>query len=252
VSDVYQVDHTQAKKVLMLQRNLIAYFYPRKNGHWRRTAEHLSRHWHQFDGRKVIAVATDQCCVEHAEVVDSLRAFSTDTEFMLGKNDPNLRETRYFLPALEQVIDQPGITFFCHAKGATHESPREAPHLWREAMAAACLEYPELVECAFSSGKHVCGAFMADGIRDHGWHFSGTWFWFRNERARSLNWRDVHQTFMGVEGWPGIFPREEAFCLFYERANAGQLYDRREWDSTITPSLECWRRSVEGSLCMTG
>ena len=104
-------------------------------------------------------------------------------------------------------------------KGATHEDDDAASHKWLDAMAVASLDYPELVHCAFESGKNIAGAFRSHGLWSfpgyHDWHFAGTWFTFRHSRVLELDWRNVHPDFMGVEAWPGILPLAESACLFF-------------------------------------
>ena len=161
---------------------------------------------------------------------------------------PELQEVATFLPMMERIIREPGITFRCHAKGATHADDAAASHKWRDAMAAACLDYPELVDCCFATGANIAGAFRSHGLWAfpgyHNWHFAGTWFWFRNERARRLDWRNVHPNFMGVEAWPGLFPLGESRCLFFDNANTAHLYDNEFWRTNITPALGWWRKSL--------
>ena len=77
-----------------------------------------------------------------------------------------------------KVLNEPGITLYCHCKGAT-QPKRHPSHLWCDAMAAACLDYPELVDCIFESGKISAGrsvsirdgtslALMGGTLREHG------------------------------------------------------------------------------------
>jgi hypothetical protein len=115
-------------------------------------------------------------------------------------------------------------------------------------MASVNLDYPDLIECAMQRAN-ICGAFRSYGLWTypgyHAWHFAGTWFTFRHSRIfGELDWRNVHQDFMGVEAWPGIVPLEESACLFYDRANTAHLYSREFWKSNITPSLEWWQKSL--------
>lgn len=232
-----------------MTRNLICYIYPRKCGKWRRTVAHLRAHWSQFTGRKVVTIATDECTDEPWQVAQAFgHGPNLEIEWIEAENVTALQETAHFLPMLERVIDERGITLYCHAKGATHADRNAASHKWCDAMACACLSYPRLVDCCFESGKHICGAFRSHGLwafeHHHSWHFAGTWYWFRNERARQLPWRDVHPNFMGVEAWPGIFPIEESACLFFDHANTAHLYDNAFWHTNITPALWYWRQSL--------
>lgn len=228
-----------------MQRHLICHIYPRSCGKWRRTVRHLLARWDQFDGRRIVTIAIDNYCDSAATVQAAFEGRSV--EFIVKTNNRRLQEVGSFVPMLERVVREPGITLYCHAKGATHRSEDAASHLWCDAMAEACLDYPALIDCAFRDA-HICGAFRSLGAwgfpQYHNWHFAGTWFWFRNERAFSLNWRNVHPNFMGVEAWPGLFPLSESACLFYDRANTAHLYSRDFWQSHITPALVTWRRAI--------
>lgn len=230
-----------------MRRNLIFYCYPFRGGRWRRSIAHLLTHWDQFDGRKIVTISTDRCTDEAWEVV---QAFGHDAnleiEWIEARNNRPLQETAHFLPMVEKIIDEPGITLYAHAKSAVNDCP--ASWLWLNAMAEACLDYPQLVDCCFESGANIAGAFRSHGLWSfsgyHNWHFAGTWFWFRNERIRELDWRNVHQSFEGVEAWPGIVPLAESACLLFDGANTGHLYSVDFWKTTLTPAIRCWRRSL--------
>lgn len=242
-----QADPLEAQGVI---RNLICYVYPRKCGKWRRTVAHLLAHWSQFDGRKIVTISTDECCDEPWQVV---QAFGHDAhleiEWLEVENVPALQEAAHFLPMMERVIHEPGITLYCHAKGATHADDNSASHKWCDGMAAACLDYPRLVDCAFEAGANVAGAFRSHGLwafpNYHNWHFAGTWWWFRNERLRQLPWRELHPNFMGVEAYPGLFPLPESRCLFYDNANTAHLYNNDFWRDNITPALHYWNDGLK-------
>jgi hypothetical protein len=114
-------------------------------------------------------------------------------------------------------------------------------------MAAACLDYPRLIDCAMQRAN-VCGAFRVHagwGFPGyHDWHFAGSWYWVRNARAIELGARDCQPVFYGTEAFPGAFPKEESVCLFYDNANSGDLYQNAFWQDTVAPSMEWWRKSL--------
>jgi len=229
-------------------RNLIVHCYPRKSGKWRRTLRHLERAWGQFTGRKIITIAHDECCSAPAEVA---REWPADCEIIIKPNDRPLQEVASFVPMLERVEsrDPDEFTTYVHCKGAT-QPDGHASHLWCDGMAAANLDYPQLLECLFASGKNIVGAFRSHGLWSfpgyHNWHYAGTWFTFRNSRIfGELDWRNINQDFMGVEAWPGIVPVEESGCLFYDNANTAHLYNLDFWRDNITLSLKHWRKSLE-------
>lgn len=232
-----------------VRRNLLMHIYPlRCHQNWRRSVAHLCARWDQFTGRRVASVALD----EKTNSLDEVReAFGNrEVEFRAVKNGP-LQEVASFPGLLETVEpDRDSITFYCHAKGATHCDPTSASHLWCDAMAEACLDYPELVDCCLSEAV-VCGAFRSKMII--GWpgpsppfHFAGTWFWFRNDVLFERDWRQVDPVLWGVEAWPGFrFAEAESRCLFLDNAHTLHLYDQAFWAKIITPGMVNWRSALE-------
>jgi hypothetical protein len=231
-------------------RNLLFYVYPRRAGRrWRNAAARIRAARDQFDGRRIVTIAVDRCCVDPGDVI----AYLDDpaAEFRIVDNDPRLQETAHFLTALEMVESRNAdeCTTYAHAKGATHCDPRAASHLWCDAMAAANLEYPELIDCALRRAN-IVGAFRSVGLWSfagyHNWHFAGTWWTFRHSAvfASGRDWRNLHESFEGVEAWPGILPYAESACLFYDNANTAHLYDLSFWRNNLTPSLRYWRKSL--------
>jgi hypothetical protein len=236
-------------------RNLAFFCYPRRCGTWRRSVNHLLRNWPVFTGRKIVTIAVDSCCCDPADVQAEFDGLGC--EFRCVDNVPDLQETAHFLPVLEMLesCNADECTTYIHAKGSTHCNSSAASHLWCDGMAAANLEYPELIDCALNRFA-IAGAFRSYGLWDfpgyHNWHFAGTWFTFRHDVGFGLDWRNIHQDFTGVEAWPGIFRPEESFCLFYDKANTADLYNREFWRDYITPSLKWWRRSLQRAIYSAG
>ena len=241
-----QVDAVAGKA---MTRNLLCHIYPRRCGKWRRTVAHLLARWPQFTGKRVVTIAVDGCCDDPEDVIEAFGGAGEEVSFIVKDNVPELQEVASFTPMMERVIHEPGITLYCHAKGATHERDDAASHKWCDAMAAACLDYSELVDCCFKSGANIAGAFRSHGLWSfpgyHNWHFAGTWWWVKNARAAELDWRNVHPNFMGVEAWPGIFPLAESACLFYDNANTAHLYNNEFWRENIAPAMKYWHKSLQ-------
>lgn len=233
-----------------LRRNLIMHVYPRRCGKWRRAVAHLLGRWDQFNGRKIVSIATDETTDDPSEVV---AAFSdAEIEYRILENSKGLQEVASFQSMLESVQsrDPNEITLYCHGKGATHEEGgNEASHLWLDAMAAACLDYPALVDSVLRE-KEICGAFRSLGLWPfpgyHSWHFAGTWFWFRHNAAFGRrDWRNIHPNFMGVEAWPGVFPQDAGGCLLFDRADTAHLYSVPFWRDRIIPALRLFHWDME-------
>lgn len=238
-----------------MKRNVIFHCYPRRRGQkWRRSVAHLVRHWNQFTGRRVVSVALDDT-TDTAEAVQEA-FWGCPAEFIALRNT-GLQEVESFPRLLEAVEpDRDSITLYAHSKGCTHHCDTAASHLWCDAMAEACLQYPELIDCALSEAA-TCGAFrsfMPIGDPRHSvpWHFAGTWWWVRNDALFARNWRNMDAAFFGAESYPGRqFRTEESRCLFFDHAETASLYDREYWSRAITPALGYWREAVQQCLTET-
>lgn len=229
------------------RRNLIMHVYPvEENGGWQANADVIRKHRDLFDGKRIIAIATNSRGTRHRldppEVVRE--RFGEGFEFLEIPNDRKLREVATFIPLMERVesIQSDDATFYCHSKGCTHDTnDGTTVWRWRDLMYEICLDW-EYVRQAL--GTHsVCGAFKRySPLGKSDWHFSGTFFWFRNKDAFSRNWRNIDVQWSGVESWPGkMFHIPEAKCLFCD--NAGDLYKMDEWETRVVPELEQWREA---------
>jgi hypothetical protein len=234
-----------------MKRNLIFFCYPHLCGNWRRSVAHLRACWSVFSGRKLVTIAVDACCdaAEYAALF-----FPPDAEITLVNNVRLMQETAHFRAMLDEIqsTDPDECTTYAHAKGATHADPLAPSHQWCDAMAEATLYYPDLIKCALARAA-ICGAFRTDYGWEfdgyHNWHFAGTWYTFRHDATfdGSIDWRNIGPTFYGVEAWPGLFPPDRSFCLFFDHADTNRLYQPEFWRETIGPSLGYWRASLAGA-----
>lgn len=234
-------------------RNLVCHILPRSRGQkWRATVEHLRRRMALFNGKRIIAVATDTDCDSAEDVKAAFGEHAASIEWLTFQNDPGLREVISFVPMLERVasLDPNEATFICHGKGSTHGHDDSVCHLWRDMMFETCGAWP-LVECAL--GDHaVCGAFRMFGAMAVDWHFSGTFYWIRHDKAFSRDWRRIRREWAGTEVWPGDqFLREESTCLFLDDVR-NSLYDENFWEVTVLPALQIWKDRLRAcGLSMT-
>lgn len=232
-----------------MKRNLIMHVYPLAcHQNWRRSIMHLRARWEQFDGRRIVAVAFDTKTCTMDEVRE---AFGPCEVEMFGVMNSELQEVQSFPRLLEMVAAEPGLTLYCHSKGCTHCDPTSASHIWLDAMAEACLDYPQLVDCALTD-HDVCGAFRSRQVigsihASPPYHFAGTWYWFRNAALfDNENWRTVDPVLWGAESYPGWrFPIERSACVFADHAHTFHLYDQQWWERVITPGRTNWRRAIE-------
>jgi hypothetical protein len=168
-----------------------------------------------------------------------------DAEFVEFENDRDLGECRTFLELLDRVQDSPGITFYCHGKGASWPESHHPAHEWADALFAVNLDFPETVERLLQSAPFVgaCRRTTSLAQTRATWHYSGTFFWFRHDWLFSQpRWRHIEWQWGGTEAWPSLqIDKEHCANLFLD--NAGDLYAPAYWESTVRTALRTWRNA---------
>lgn len=235
-------------------RNLLYYIYPiTGNGTWQHNVAELLRRIRLFNGRRVVAIATDQI-TDPAEAVKGM-FWGQVHEFIEMPNNPQLREVAAFTRLLERVEtkDANQITFYGHAKGVTRPvNEGVSVHPWADLLYETCLDYPALVEDLLSRYP-IAGSLKKVGHGFDGsassWHYSGGCYWLRNREVFSRDWRRVDPVWWGTESWPGLhFKPEEAGVLFHEGvAPTLDLYNMDYLKNRVFPELESWRKLHSGS-----
>lgn len=215
--------------------------------YWIQNISFLSR-WQQFD-RLFITVAQGEQCAPFRFVQDTLAEYGVSPDYLtVVKNDPELREAAWLPWMLKQVRNQPGITWYGHTKGVTRSTYASPVRLWTEACYETTLSKPDLVQQQLQE-SYVTGPFRRDWTKwpkdcpsKSTWHFSGTFFWFRNDALFSRDWDVVEHHRYGAEAYPScVFERHESSCLFLD--NCGDLYNGRYWKTQVLPELHAWRDS---------
>lgn len=233
-------------------RNLLYHVAPfNKNDMWRRNVRQLLGRIDLFNGRRVVAVVTgrglaDWRCVEEefAGKVD---------EVIHRPNNPKLREVVTLAPLLEKVetLDPYQVTFYAHTKGVTRPvNGGVTCHPWADIMYETCLDYWPLVSDLLKTHA-MAGSFKKVGRGFGGskstWHYSGTFFWFRNRDVFSRNWRRIDQKWWGSESWPGLlFKPEEVACIFHEGVVPTlDMYSMPYLKNVCEPELAAWRQQYK-------
>lgn len=244
-----ECDHHPTRRAFppVTTRHLLYHVYPRHNSTWRERVLRLRERIDLFNGRKVIAVATDLTTDGADHVEDALAG--TGCEFVTVKNDPTRREVATFLPLFEPLssLTEPGhATLYGHAKGVCR--PRAATcHRWAEVLEETMFDWGAVAP--------VLDAFpLAGSFRKRGrgwpvhqsaseWHYSGSWHWFRNaELFTKSDWRRIDDFWSGIEPFPSLhFPFERAGCVFHEGMVSMNLYDRKYWDAVVEPAYATFR-----------
>lgn len=202
-------------------KNLIYHVCP--SGGYKWNIDQITKRWGLFDGVRIIAIATG-LGLDPPEKVKAL--FPIGARFIEVQNDKIIRETmsfRLLLEALKKHAAPDSVTFYGHTKGVTHRGKQlEAVRLWTTLMYRHCLDYPERVEQQLEQFP-ITGTFRRTGKfsvfpKEAGpWHYSGTFFWFRNFDVFARNWYQIAHHQYGTEVWPGvIFKKQEAGCMFGE------------------------------------
>lgn len=229
-------------------RNCLYFICPQ--GGWRDNIRLLLKYGEQFDGQRAVCVVHGPGLEPLAAVVEALGDWRVD-RWVVGSNDPLFRETAHWLKLLACASDWSGVTWFGHTKGG----PTSQTAMWRDALYETTLALPDRVATLLTA-KPIVGPFRRDWkkwlVSKHSraytgtlstseWHFSGTFFWFRNTDLFARNWNQVEMHRWGVEAYPSnLFSREESACIAVD--SCGDLYNRFYW-RWVSRELSHWRAS---------
>ena len=239
-------------------RHLAMHVWPVKNvGAWQWNLDQVIQRAHLFNGRRVIGIATSRDADPPEAVMEYLRARGFDAEFVVKPNSKKKGEVVTFLDMMAILAGGNGrndATFYCHAKGVRHkfrvDDPNHTVFQWTEAMYQTCLDYWPLVESALTNHAFV-GSFRRAGFfrtpGNYRWHYSGTFYWFRNSEIFNRRWHRIDQKYYGTEAWPGLMaPYDQSACLFGD--HAGTLYDLNYWHGQIAPALKEWKNEHRNDM----
>ena len=201
--------------------NLAYHIFPHPgNEAWLRNLDQLRQRWQQFNGRRLVAIATGPDLVPPADVVSFL---GRDAEYFPIPNDPRLRETATFLNLLRTIRTTATneATFYAHTKGASqHHYAQPGKELairyWRNRMYKQLLDNPITVANTLRSHA-TCGTFKIDysefpdqvmesptGLDWGTWHYAGNFLWFRHDCIfRNPHWSEIADDPYACEMWLG-------------------------------------------------
>jgi len=228
------------------RRNLLFFIHPiAGNGVWQRRVIQLRQRMPLFNGKRIVAITTGGGLDSASEVRTALDGLGC--EFVEVPNDATLREVAAFEPMFSRVesTDPTEATLFAHAKGVTRP-PMSAPQAWGDVLFATHCDYWQAVEAVLMC-KPIAGCFKKFGRgfaeSESEWHYSGSWFWFRNAELFSRNWRKIDLFWAGIEPYPSLhFSDAEAGSIFMEgNVNSLNLYDSALWESKVLPAWKLWQ-----------
>lgn len=207
-----------------VKKNLLCHCWPNGNN-WRKHVEYLRPVADQFE-RKIMGVAVGPGTADLSEVKQE---FGPDWEYLEFANNPKLREVLTYREMIQLVesIDENEVTFCIHTKGAQDRTARQN-HInwWIRAMYETVVYNWETVLSEFEQGFAIAGSFRRFGAHfrtRYGWHYSGTFYAFRNAAAFSDGIPEYDERWWGTESWPGHhFSKIESTCLFGD--HCGDLY----------------------------
>lgn len=241
-------------------RHLIYHIWPHnRSGNWRWNIGELLRRIDLFDGVRSIGVVTDQETATLADVQSAFGStridhwFESPNQPLIGEpgnvmSDDGasalLGEGLSFLPLLHTLPrGDNDVTFYGHARGARYtegDGHIERHRRWSRMLYRTNLDNWPTVREALRSFP-MAGSFKRYEdfklTRNFHWHYSGTFFWFRNSDVfASTDWPRLHPAMYGqVEAWPaGMFRSSEVACLFGDGAK--HLYvetELQKWEAML-------------------
>lgn len=250
-------------------RNLLMHVLPvAGNGVWRWNVAQVLKRINMFNGRRIVAVCTptaktvrahlsptpqptDRTYLELDSAAEVKKAFAGHVhEFVEVPNDPNLREVATFLPLFERLenVNPLSVTFYCQAKGVTHQNGQWTPTRWAEVMYETLLDYWPLTERALRTHSTVSVFKWDDKAWQESvsaWTYSGSFWWQRDAALFSQpNWRKIDQFWSGIEPYLSLhFPTQKAACLFHPLSwKEGNLYDPSYFERVVEPAFAKWKR----------
>lgn len=201
----------------------------------------LLRYINKFNGKKIINVNyIDKSFAE--DFVKKTFKEIPDIEFHFTNNN----ETNgwyelwpFITKMLPSVysLNENEYTFYGHTKGVTrynHETEFICL-LWAYTMYTNNLDNFEYIADILKD-YHCCGTFKLDrpytALSFVPWHYSGTFFWFKNKSIFSRDWQTFYPNLYGLEGYLGThFSSSEAFSIPPELpAGYEQIYLKENWE----------------------
>jgi SAM-dependent methyltransferase len=228
--------------------NLIYHIWPvASNDLWRWNLTRLLPRINVFNGKRIVAIATDEETVSADEVIREFKGHHI--EFITMANDARLREATTFVPLLEAVhtLDPTEATFYGHAKGVSRaKSVHTVEKAWAECMYHHCLDFPDRVREALAHKAMYGVSFPIEKA----WIYPGTFWWFHNASLFARDdWRrlenNVSREGVGwsVEAFPNRFFADDCERVYppeliYPPDRKFGLYDERIWSTDVrVPSL---------------
>jgi len=177
------------------RRHLMYHLWPVKGETWRWNVELLLQRIDLFNGRRLVAIVTD----DRTEDLDAVQAAFAGhgVEFIVRPNAQGGESVTFPLMLAELAREhRDDVAFYAHAKGVKYEpSWPPAVKRWAEVQMAVTLDHWPSVRAQLE--RHaMTGLLRRPGrFTNHqhvgDWHYSGTCFWFRHDAVFERAWQDV-------------------------------------------------------------
>ncbi len=225
-------------------RHMIYHIWPTKRSEcWRWNVEQLRRRIELFNGVRVVGIAVDSDTVTADEVKAAFAGVRID-HWVIVSNDRKIGEGATFHKMMELLPRGVNdITWYGHAKGTKYESTVVAIPVpgavgssglvprWTELLYRSTLDHYSEVRKSLESFP-ITGSMKRYGDFNKPetwrWHYSGTFFWFRNaDTFARPQWRKLISFYGAVECWPScVFKAAEGGVLLGN--DVGLLYVESE------------------------
>ena len=201
----------------------------------------LKRFILNFNGKKIINVTYDKDIDFAVNFIKENFSEYDDIQFIYTQNHPELHETVPFINELLPRVfstNENEFTFYGHSKGVSrYKHEIEALCLlWIYTLYQENLKNFNLISQVLNKYS-CCGCLRINkpytALSFVSWHFSGTFFWFNNNKLFSKqNWQTIFGSRYGVEGYLGThFNLEESYCLAYNIPEGKEnIMDTNNWE----------------------
>ena len=228
--------------------NIIYHFSPIKNNMFDYHINKLRKYIPKFNNKRIVNIATGDGLYSPDYVKDKLSGL--DVQFFETPDSNEYRESLGFfeklLPAVES-LDTNEYTFFGHSKSNSDKRQLDSykrPHrLWTEYCYNHNLSDIDGVVDKLQT-YHTYGIFkrtigLETVASDSKWHYSGTFFWFKNSEIFNKDWKSkIDSGRYGTEAFLGrLIDDNNSYCAFNLNGDLGKpmsIFDENSsWKSEL-------------------
>lgn len=242
----------QRESGTLAHRHLVFHIWPSlQSDSWKWNIRQLLDRIDLFTGVRSIAVVTGPGTASLSDVQAEFAGIRID-HWINQPNDPQRGEGVTF-PLLLQTLPRHGVTFYGHAKGSSYAAEQDrftSVRLWARVLYRVNLDaWPAVAQQL--AAYPITGAFkrlttFPAPVGTANWHYSGTFFWFRNaDVLASPNRQTLAENKYGVELWSGSqFPADRMGETFGgDGPNLYASMEAAKWDL----AADDWIRSLPAS-----